>query len=123
MQQYHHQAILFYKQKFTLTRLCQPPPPQQQQQQQHRQWQPQQQQRQQQHYHHHHLNASTTASQPPTTTMTRVRMTTMGPNDASGQYFAVPPRVHMDSTGLHWTPYGLYPKNGLHWTGVQSSQV
>ena len=20
------------------------------------------------------------------------------------QYFAVPPRVHMDSTGLHWTP-------------------
>ena len=39
------------------------------------------------------------------------------------QYLAVPPRVHMDSTGLHWTPYGLYPKNGLHWTGVQSSPV
>ena len=32
------------------------------------------------------------------------------------QYFAVPPRVHMDFTAL-------YPKNGLHWTGVQSSPV
>ena len=32
------------------------------------------------------------------------------------QYFAIPPGVHMDSTGL-------YPKNGLHWTGVQSSPL
>ena len=27
------------------------------------------------------------------------------------QYFAVPPRVHMDSSGLQWTPYGLYSKH------------
>ena len=36
------------------------------------------------------------------------------------QYFAVPPRVHMDSTGLHWTPVdssGLYPKLNIDMFG------
>src|ERR1700678_4372890 len=47
------------------------------------------------------------------------------------EVLSVPPIIHMDSTGLHWTPYGLqwtlstaksthiiYDRSGLEWSGV-----
>jgi hypothetical protein len=47
------------------------------------------------------------------------------------EVFPVPPVFHMDSTGLHWTPYGLqwthstaksthviYDRSGVEWSGV-----